>query len=137
MLLVMDAGALGAAGRPAEGLAPVDAAIAYMSVDTGTSVLPEFRLLKGDLLAARAAGGDGDASEADHWYRLAFEQARDLGARMPQLRAATRLCRPGRDATSREANRGALSAVLDTFTEGFETADLVEARQALGAAAGG
>jgi predicted ATPase len=47
---------------------------------------------------------------------------------MSELRAATRLARlaPGRDdATAR------VRAVYDTFTEGFDTPDLIEARAVL------
>ena len=58
-LLFVDAGASHRAGRPADGLGPLDAAIEIMSPGPGTTMLPELHLLKGDLLAALAAG-DGE-----------------------------------------------------------------------------
>ena len=57
-----------------------------------------------------------------------FDVARDLGDSMPQLRAATRLVRlRGQDADAIES----LRAVYETFTEGFDSPDLVEARAVL------
>ena len=49
---------------------------------------------------------------------------------MTQLRAALRLCRPWRNQGTDDPDR-LLRSVYDTFTEGFATADLVEARTLL------
>jgi predicted ATPase len=47
---------------------------------------------------------------------------------MSQLRAAVRLYRPGQDRDGGGSGAQRLRAVYSTFTEGFTTADLTEAR---------
>jgi predicted ATPase/class 3 adenylate cyclase len=135
MLLSLDASANHRAGRPANGLHSIDAAIEIMSPGAGTTLLPELHILKGDLLAALAADEGGDGSGAENWYRLAFDRARDLYARMSQLRAATRLCRVWQANGDHKAAERTLAPVYATFTEGFATADLLEARDLLAAVA--
>jgi hypothetical protein len=90
-------------------------------------MLPEFQLLKGDLLLTP---GQGNGADPEPWFQQAFDIAQRLDARMSQLRAAVRLCRLRSD---RDAGTAAalLRAVYDTFTEGFTTADLIEARAPL------
>jgi tetratricopeptide (TPR) repeat protein len=86
LLLSVRAVGLALAGRPADALDLIDESIEM----TGESniLFPEFALLKGDLLLALS-----DADGAESYFRRAFEFAGDLGARMPELRAATRLTR--------------------------------------------
>src|SRR6266498_3175655 len=84
---------------------------------------PEFALLRGDLLLALA-----DADGAESCFQSVFEVAGDLGVRMPQLRAATRLTRLWRAAGKRPDGTDELRSAYETFTEGFDTPDLVEAR---------
>ena len=86
----------------------------------------ELFLLKGDLLTA-AGAADADAA---YWFQRAFDLAEAQGARMTQLRAAVRLCRLWRSQGRNDADR-LLRSVYDTFTEGFATADLTEARALL------
>jgi predicted ATPase/class 3 adenylate cyclase len=121
LLLSVKAGALGLSGQPAGGLELVDEAVAITGDDH--IQFPDFALLKGDLLLALA-----DASGAESRFRSAFEIAESLGLRMPQLRAATRLTRLRRAARKRPDGSDVLRDVFETFTEGFETPDLVEAR---------
>jgi hypothetical protein len=92
-------------------------------------LLPEFFLVKGDLLAA--ADGVTDHGPAPS-YRRALESARAIDARMSQLRAATRLCRLPQDPADDERARRLLESLYATFTEGFTTADLTEARGLIG-----
>ena len=105
MLLWLDAAASHRAGRAADALRPLDTAIEMMSLGGGTTLLSELQILRGDLILALPADDGSDHSQAQHWYRLAFDRARDLGARMSQLRAATRLCRV--DNRDRGRSRGA------------------------------
>ena len=70
-------------------------------------------------------------SAAEGWYQLAFDRAGVLDARMARLRAATRLARLRMADGEPEAAARTLRPVYDTFTEGFDTADLVEARELL------
>jgi hypothetical protein len=127
LLLYVQSGACARAGRAAEGLDLIDEALEIAARDAGKTLLPEFHLLKGDLLSA---GPEGRAA-AEPCYRRAFEVARELDARMSQLRAATRLCRLASDQPDAEEGRRLLSAVHETFTEGSTTTDLIEAEELL------
>jgi hypothetical protein len=124
-LLAIKAGAHALAGRVAEGLVLVDEAL-ELAASRDPSSIPELSLLKGDMLTA-AGVADADAA---HWFHKAFDGAGDQGAGMTQLRAALRLCRLWRSQGADDADR-LLRGVYDTFTEGFATADLVEARTLL------
>jgi tetratricopeptide (TPR) repeat protein len=123
IVLSIRAGVLAAAGQPAEGLALIDQALGIV----GEALLyPEFALLKGDLLLAVS-----DPGGAEPWFRGAFDVAERHGMRMSQLRAATRLTHLQRAAGQATDGTETLRRVYETFTEGFETADLVEARALL------
>jgi adenylate cyclase len=129
ILLLLSASAYHRAGQVAEGLRQLDAAAALVTDDTAGPLRSEFEIAKGDLIAL---GGGGD-SEA--LYRSAFDSARALSARMPQLRAATRLARGWRIRGDSEAIVRTLGPVYDSFDEGLATADLRDAREALAAVA--
>jgi predicted ATPase len=120
LLLSVRAGGFAVGGRPAEGIELIDEAIGI----TGEQnfLYPEFGLLKGDLLLAV-----GDVPGAELRFRSVFDVAGDLGTRMPQLRAGTRLARLRRSSDATEVLRG----VYEAFTEGFDSPDLVEARAVL------
>jgi predicted ATPase/class 3 adenylate cyclase len=135
MLLFVSAAASGMAGRPADGLPPIDAAIGLMGTRGGV-MLPELELLKGDLLAGLQAMGVAVESEPAAAWLAAREHARTCGARMSELRADTRLCRSVVDDPADPRVRD-LESLLATFTEGFETADLIDARAALETARSG
>jgi predicted ATPase/class 3 adenylate cyclase len=124
LLLSVKAGAFALSDRPGGGLDLIDQAVEI----TGERNLqyPEFALLKGDLLLALA-----HADDAESQFRSAFDAAGSLGLRMPQLRAATRLTRLRRAERKRPAGTDVLRGVYETFTEGFDTPDLVEARAVL------
>ena len=92
-------------------------------------MLPEFLRLKGNLLLAI---NPDHAPEAGDWLQQAVEVAQELGARMLELRAAISLSRLWRDQGKAEQGRRVLSGAFEKFTEGFTTADLVEARELLG-----
>ena len=121
-LVAMQAAAHALAGRVAEGLVLVDDALELAARGDG-STIPESSLLKGDLLIA-AGMADADAA---YWFQRGFDLAGAYGARMTQLRAALRLCRLGRAQGRDDADR-LLRGVYNSFTEGFDTADLTEAR---------
>ncbi len=133
MLLYIDAGASYGVGAPASGLPSIDAAIELMSPGAGTTLIPELHLLKGDLLAAMAAVDGNGVAQAEDWYRRAFDRAGELGARMTQLRAATRLARRARARAEPDDATRLLGPVYATFAEGFTTADLREAQDVLAA----
>jgi predicted ATPase/class 3 adenylate cyclase len=127
LLLSLQAGAYARSARPADGVGLIDEAIEIAG--TGLTLVPEFYLVKGDLLlAARAFGRD----RAEPWFQRAFDVARGLDARMSQLRAALRLCRLRCEEGKVEEGSQVLRPVYETFTEGFDTVDLIEARSLLG-----
>ena len=111
------------AGNAAEGLAAAERGLAFADETGERFYEAELHRLRGEL--RRAAGG----AEAD--VVACFEQALAVaghqGARALALRAATSLARFRRDAEARRR----LAAVYDTFTEGFDTADLRAARAVL------
>ncbi|MDP8932317.1 MAG: adenylate/guanylate cyclase domain-containing protein [Actinomycetota bacterium] len=117
-------------GRPADGLETVDEAIQLFG-GLVNIFYPDMELLKGDLLLI-ASGADA----AEPWFQRAFHDAEEVGARMPQLRAATRLTRLRRAAGKEPDGADLLRGVYQTFTEGFDTPDLVEARAVLEATDG-
>jgi len=82
--------------------------------------------LKGDLLLARGLHAD-----AEVWYRTAIETAREQSARMWELRAATRLARLWHLQGKTTLARDLLAPIYGWFTEGFDTADLKEAKALL------
>ncbi len=117
---------LAMAGRPAEGIELLDQAI-EMFQGRVNLLTPEFPVLKGDLLIALSKLGEAESS-----YRRGFDTAAQAGARMTQLRAATRLARlPREGGAASTDDAAALRSVYGEFTEGFESADLVEARAVL------
>jgi predicted ATPase/class 3 adenylate cyclase len=123
LLLSLHAGAYGRSGRPADGLNLIDEAIEIAG--SGLTLIPEFYILKGDLLVG-LPGADDESAET--WFQRAFDVAHGLDARMSQLRAAIRLCRRRRDQRGALHAQRVLYGVYDKFTEGFTTADLIEAR---------
>ena len=123
LLLSVRARGFAHVGRPEEGLPLVGEAI---EMTGGNDLLsPAFVVLKGDLLVAL-----GDAGDAEPLFRTAFEVAGSLGLRTPQLQAATRLTRLQR-AAGKEPETDVLRAVYLTFSDGFDTRDLAEARAVL------
>lgn len=75
--------------------------------------------LKGELLER-----DGKAGDAAQWYRAAISIAEGQNARSFALRAKTSLTRLTRDT----GDLAQLQEAYDTFTEGFDTPDLVDAQ---------
>jgi predicted ATPase len=132
LLLFVQAGACGRAGEPAEGLGLINEAIEIVEEGSGLTLIPEFYLLRGQLLLALP---DASGMGAEAWLLRAFEVARELDAKMPQLRAAIELCRSQLERGDGEDGSGVLSATYAKFTEGFATPDLIDAAELLERAA--
>jgi predicted ATPase/class 3 adenylate cyclase len=126
LLLAVRAKGFALGGRPADGLGAIDQSIELYGGRVNI-LYPEAPMLKGDLLLA-VSGPDA----AEPWYQSAFDAAGQVGARMSQLRAATKLTRLWREAGKRPDGTDMLRGVYATFAEGFNTRDLVEARAVLG-----
>ena len=124
--LIELADALTRAGRIAEGLAIVDAAIEQSEEGWLT---PELRRLKGELLLLQGTPAIAELSE--NLFRDALDGARRQEMLSWELRAATSLARLlSKQGRTAEAT-ASLEPVYDRFTEGFGTADLIAAKQLL------
>jgi DNA-binding SARP family transcriptional activator/tetratricopeptide (TPR) repeat protein len=87
---------------------------------------PELDCIRGDILLDR-----GDKAEAEAGYREAFRLARDLGTPFFELRAGMRLVRLAGGGAQRAKAVAQLAETYRKFDEGFDTPDLVEARELL------
>ena len=92
----------------------------------GSTKLNLYRL-RGELLLMR--GDSADLAEAS--LRQAIEVARKQTSRFYHLRATTRLARLLALHGRRDEARTMLAEIYDWFTEGFDTADLKEAKALL------
>ncbi|MFZ1120037.1 MAG: tetratricopeptide repeat protein, partial [Candidatus Binataceae bacterium] len=70
----------------------------------------------------------GKSVEAENSFRRAIEIARTQSARMWELRATTSLARLFAKQGHRDEARAMLADVYGWFTEGFDTADLKDAK---------
>jgi predicted ATPase len=73
----------------------------------------------------------GETSDAERAFRSAIEAARRQSARLFELRATTSLARLLDKQGKRDEARAMLSEIYNWFTEGFDTADLKEAKALL------
>lgn len=121
--------ALGKQGRREEGLIQLDAAWAFAEASQEGFWNAEIQRLKGELLIQAADGGsDANHQAAEVCFLRAQTIASQQGARALELRAAMSLGRLRRREDPDNARR-VLEAVQATFTEGFDSADLTEARR--------
>ena len=92
---------------------------------------PLVLTLRGDLrLQSNSGSGAGfESSEQD--FRDAIQVARAISAKSLELRATTSLARLLRDSDRRDEGRVMLGDIYGWFTEGFDTADLKDAKALL------
>jgi predicted ATPase len=122
------------AGRIDEGLQAVAEGLKQARETSASFNEAELYRLKGELLLA-GAGPRGE--DAEHCFRQAIEIAQRQNAKSLELRAAMSLSRLLQRQGKREDARRLLAAVYAWFTEGFDTADLKDARALLDALATG
>ncbi len=81
----------------------------------------------------RGASGivDSNAAEAQSCFQRAIEVARQQSAKSWELRATASLARLLRDTNRRDEARTILAGIYNWFTEGFDTADLQDAKSLL------
>jgi tetratricopeptide (TPR) repeat protein len=111
--------ALGAAGKPEEGLEAAQRGFDLMARTGERGRAAELYRLKGELTLLRNPGAI-DAAEAS--IREAVAVAREQRAKMPELRATTSLARLLRDTDRRKEARAMLAEIYNWFTEGFDPA---------------
>ena len=92
----------------------------------------ELYRLQGQLLLAQSAGNN---AEVETCFRQAFGVACRQGTKMLELRAAMSLARLWQQQGKRADARDLLAPIYGWFTEGFDTADLQEAKTLLEALA--
>ncbi len=119
--------ALGYAGKPAQGLVAINRALARSERNEEGWCVAELLRIKGELLLG---DGRGAAAAEDH-FRQALACARRQGAPAWELRAAVSLARQLRDLRRCAEAVAVLQPLYQQFTEGFGSADLIEARQLL------
>jgi class 3 adenylate cyclase/predicted ATPase/energy-coupling factor transporter ATP-binding protein EcfA2 len=120
--------ALAFAGEGEEGVAELDQALAGSTESGERCWDAELHRLRGDLVC-RLPRPDPDGAERS--FRAALSIAREQGTKGFELRAATSLARLLRDHGRRQEALELLAPVYDWFTEGFDTADLKDAKALL------
>ena len=88
----------------------------------------ELNRLRGELLLMQDAS---NSPQAEQYFRTAIEIARRQGAKSWELRATTSLARLLAKQGKRDEARTMLSEIYNWFTEGFDTADLKDAKALL------
>lgn len=111
-----------------EGLSVLTDGLAYATATSKGFYEPELHQLTGQLLLQ---SDRGEATEAETSFRRALAVARTQGARSLELRAATSLARLWAERGERRKAHGLLAPVHGWFTEGFDTADLKDAKALL------
>jgi tetratricopeptide (TPR) repeat protein len=115
-------------GRPEEGLEALDEGFAF-AAKTGAQMDSLWLYnVKGVLLLAR---NPSDVAEAEVCFRAAIEIAHRQSARLPELRVTSSLVRLLAKQGRRHDARLMLADIYGWFTEGFDTADLKDARRLL------
>jgi len=128
--LVLLAEAAGHAGQTAEGLRFLaEALTAFEASGRGDGLVEAYRL-QGELLLQQTLP---DATAAEACFQQALATARRQQAKSWELRAALSLSRLWQRQGKRPAARELLVEVYGWFTEGFDTADLQEAKALLNA----
>ncbi len=124
--LSLQARAFELAGRTKEALRTVDRALELLDETSERFCEAELHRIKGALMLAGGSATDGAAS-----FERAIAVARDQSAKSLELRAATGLARLWAEQGERQKALDLLAPVYDWFTEGFDTADLKDAKALL------
>jgi class 3 adenylate cyclase/predicted ATPase len=114
------------AGQIAEAVDLLDDSVRVAERTGERWLLAELFRHKGRLLLRQ-----GQSDVAEELYRKALSIAEEQRARLWQLRAATGLAQMRRDQGHRTEARQLLAPIYGWFTEGFDTADLREAKKVL------
>jgi len=115
-------------GRATEAIATIDAELAR--IEEGGARLEEGELyrLKGEAILMSDSSA---TAEAENCIRQSIQIARRQSAKWWELRAAVSLARLLRHENRRDEARAMLAELYNWFTEGFDTADLQDAKALL------
>ncbi|MBW2451840.1 MAG: tetratricopeptide repeat protein, partial [Deltaproteobacteria bacterium] len=114
------------AGQPEQGLTTLAEALAFVERTDQRHSEAELHRLRAELLFMQGKDGEGEAS-----LHKSIEVARRQHARSWELRATTSLARLWQKQGKLEQAREVLAGIYGWFTEGFATADLMEAKALL------
>lgn len=115
-------------GDPEAALSTIDNALKQINDVAGRAFEADLRRLRADvLLLVRPAAVD----EAERGYSEAIAIAQNQHARSLELRATIALAHFLRRQNRNDEASGCLAAIRGWFTEGFDTADLMEAKELL------
>jgi predicted ATPase len=118
----------GSMGQPAAGLTVLAEALTLV-VTTGQQWYEaELYRLQGELLLQQ---NSDNQAEAETCFQKAMSIAQNQSAKSWELRASTSLARLWQSQGKRDEARELLEPVYSWFTEGFDTADLKDARSLL------
>jgi class 3 adenylate cyclase/predicted ATPase len=126
--LALIADAYGAAGRIDDGFRALDEAVDWERRNDERLYAAEVRRIRGELLLAQDVP---DPAQAEGCFQEALTVARDQQAKSWELRAATSMARMWLQQNRIEEARALLAPVYAWFTEGFDTADLIDAKALL------
>jgi predicted ATPase len=127
LLLALQADVQLAIGKPEAALASVAAGLKAVEKMGGAPLEAELCRLRGEALLA----GAGTVSDAETAIEQGIDVARRQNAKSWELRAAMSLARLRRQQGRHAEARDLLAPVYGWFTEGFDTADLKEAKTLL------
>jgi class 3 adenylate cyclase/tetratricopeptide (TPR) repeat protein len=127
ILLALQADAQLAIGKPDAALASVAGGLEAVEKTGGAPFEAELYRLKGEALLA----GAGTVSEAEAAIEKGIDVARRQNAKSWELRCAMSLARLRRQQGRQQEAVALLAPILGWFTEGFDTADLKEAKALL------
>ncbi len=120
--------AYGKAGQAEEGLRVLAEALTAVHKTGERQHEAELYRLKGELLLEQDVPNE---QEAESCFRQAVDVANQQQAKSLELRAATSLARLWQSQSKRQDAYDLLAPVYEWFTEGFDTADLQEAKALL------
>ena len=123
-LMTCLAAALDSAGAIGDALETIEQALSFNPEDA--VYRPETFRLRGEL---RFKQGDRQLAEADFLDSIAM--ARNMGAKAWELRTTMSFAQLLRDTGRRDEARDMLAEIYNWFTEGFDTADLKDAKALL------
>jgi predicted ATPase len=115
-------------GQCDEAMAAIEEALAIIEETGERAFEAEVHRTRGELLLA---GAVSNAAQAEQSFRLAIEVARRQKAKSWELRVTLSLSRLLRASNRRDEARAMLSEIYNWFTEGFDTADLKDAKALL------
>src|SRR5262249_1806542 len=122
----------GTLGEPEAGLAVLTEALTLTNKTGERWYESELYRLKGELLLQQSSD---NSTEAEACFRHALEIARTQQAKSFELPAATSMARLWQQQGQRQEAHDLLAPVYNWFTEGFDTADLQDAKALLDALA--